>query len=517
MKNNIEKFKENFSFFAIFFLVFLSILCFLYFFSHGLTVVFGDSKGHMNISRRVIDSPTPGLAQLGAYWLPLAHLLTLSLVWQKYLWISGIAGTWFNLIGYIFTTIYLYLLTKRITDSKICGIACSLVFALNPNILFLQSTPMTEMLFIATTVIGSYYFFEWSLSKKITKLIKAAFFIMLASLTRYEGWALAVFTTGYIFLELIFAKGREKTKREADLITFSAVAWFGIILWILWGWLLVGDPLDFMRNDLSAKSQTHLYYEDIKATGDGNMWLALTTNILAVYHTAGPVVAIFLIAGVLLHLLKEYKHLLEPSTYIWFLLMMPFVFDILTVFSGNVPVEVPELSRQPPPGSMFNVRYSLFVLPFVVVLLAINFRNKFLTLIVGAIIIVSYFFMIFPNPQNIAVLNEAGASGTPVGVKNTINWFVNSYDDGYVLASTGAMDGLMFDAKMPLKNYITEGAYKLWPPALKDPKKVVKWILLDEGNKRDAVNKHIDKRKLHHDFYVVYKSGTFTIWKIKAQ
>ena len=56
-----------------------SIASYLYFLHRGVTLAYPDAISHLLIARRVIDSPTGGVAQLGAVWLPLPHLLTLPL------------------------------------------------------------------------------------------------------------------------------------------------------------------------------------------------------------------------------------------------------------------------------------------------------------------------------------------------------------------------------------------------------------------------------------------------------
>ena len=53
----------------------ISILSFLYYFRQGEILLYGDAVAHINIARRVFDSRTPGLLQLGTVWLPLPHLL----------------------------------------------------------------------------------------------------------------------------------------------------------------------------------------------------------------------------------------------------------------------------------------------------------------------------------------------------------------------------------------------------------------------------------------------------------
>jgi len=48
-----------------------------YAYTHDIIVAYGDAESHLNIAKRVVDSITPGFAQLGGIWLPLPHLINL--------------------------------------------------------------------------------------------------------------------------------------------------------------------------------------------------------------------------------------------------------------------------------------------------------------------------------------------------------------------------------------------------------------------------------------------------------
>src|SRR6478752_5755088 len=49
----------------------------LYYSAAGLAVAHYDARAHLVVSRRIIDSLTPGWQQVGAVWLPLPHLLNM--------------------------------------------------------------------------------------------------------------------------------------------------------------------------------------------------------------------------------------------------------------------------------------------------------------------------------------------------------------------------------------------------------------------------------------------------------
>src|ERR1700679_2593966 len=63
-----------------------------WFYRTGTLLNFGDAEAHLNIARRIVDSRTPGWAQIGTTWLPLPHLLMIPFVRHDRLWITGLAG-----------------------------------------------------------------------------------------------------------------------------------------------------------------------------------------------------------------------------------------------------------------------------------------------------------------------------------------------------------------------------------------------------------------------------------------
>src|SRR5439155_17865360 len=110
---------------------------------------YGDAEAHLNSARRMIDSRTPGYDQVGTSWLPLLHWLLVPLVRIDELWFNGLAGSVPSALSFVVGGAFLYAAVRRIFDSNAAGIAAAAVFALNPNLLYLQSIPMTESLSLA--------------------------------------------------------------------------------------------------------------------------------------------------------------------------------------------------------------------------------------------------------------------------------------------------------------------------------------------------------------------------------
>jgi len=92
----------------------LSLFAFLYFFANGMTNVYGDGVAHVNIARKVVDSPDDLLwqryMQIGSPWLPLQTVAIMPLVANDWMWRTGVAGSIVSMISFIIAAVALYLL-----------------------------------------------------------------------------------------------------------------------------------------------------------------------------------------------------------------------------------------------------------------------------------------------------------------------------------------------------------------------------------------------------------------------
>src|SRR6202045_3887383 len=90
----------------------VSFMSFAFYFQHGGLLLYGDAVAHINIARRVFDSRTPGLLQLGTVWLPLPHLLMLPFLISDAAWQSGIGGSIPSMIAYALATAGIFRLVR---------------------------------------------------------------------------------------------------------------------------------------------------------------------------------------------------------------------------------------------------------------------------------------------------------------------------------------------------------------------------------------------------------------------
>src|SRR6185369_10382040 len=130
----------------------------------GLTLTHYDARGHLIVARRIIDSITPGWQQIGAVWLPLPHLLDALPVQIDFFYRTGASGVAISIASMAVASWAIARLIERATGSITGGLVASALLMLNPDVLYLQSTPMTEPLLFGTTFLAVALVAEWAVS-----------------------------------------------------------------------------------------------------------------------------------------------------------------------------------------------------------------------------------------------------------------------------------------------------------------------------------------------------------------
>ena len=239
---------------------------------HSQTInLYSDAHSHLTAARRVVDNVKPGLAQLGSVWLPLPHVLMLPFIWNDFLWRTGLAGTLTNFPCFLAASVAIFLTVRRLTGNSLASFIGAQVFVLNPNILYLQSTPLSEPVLFATLAMASYYFVVWAQDGRTKFLLLAALWTMLATIARYDGWPL--FLTLIVMMVIIDLQHKHgKGKILNDVVLFGMLGGLGVVLWFLWNLVLYGDPLYFAHGPFSSAQQTkHFIAEGVVATNH-NLW-----------------------------------------------------------------------------------------------------------------------------------------------------------------------------------------------------------------------------------------------------
>jgi hypothetical protein len=308
---------------------------------HAL-LYYGDSNYHLSVARKMFDWQNPDLDYIGKVWLPLPHLLLMFPSMSDALFYSGFAGTVINVPALALTTAILYkmLLATGRLDPRLATVA-ALLYPLNPNVMYLAITAMTEVTFMLFFVASAFYLQKWIRSSKSSSLLACAAFAAAATLCRYEAWPLTVFVVSAVLVSVV-RKRLQWTRRVAA----AALAVAGIALWLGWSAYSYGDHLTFANAE---------YYSAAFAATErpvrGTLYLQ-PLNVLGVYGITALVVygPVMLWAGA-----RGYTENIKRTGLLWYL-ALPAIFTIISMLAG-----VGEMSF------WFNSRFIVFLAPVLVV------------------------------------------------------------------------------------------------------------------------------------------------------
>ncbi len=482
----------------------------------GMLLAYNDATAHLNTARRIFDSLTPGFVQIGSVWLPLLHILEVPFVANDFLWQSGLAGSIVSAISFVLSALLIYKLVYFIAKDKLAACIGSLAFIFNANILYLQTTAMFEPLLLLTALATVYFLTKWAVNSKLQSLIIGAFFAMLATLTRYDGWAL--FLASSIFVALISHLGQKKKGKEGLLLIFLVLAGFGIVLWLLYNLMIFSDPLYFQHGEFSAAAQQAVLASRGQLPTSHNIILSLETYSLTTLLNLGFFGTMLMVLGILVFLTRNFRKVSNLGP---LLLLVPFVFNIFALYFGQSVIWMPML----PPyfQTYFNARYGILMLPACAFFIGYLIANQklWLKVIIVTLIIAQGFVFISP----LVIPSLKGYTGM-VTLKDTVSsvnqdtvfassYLHDHYSGGLILVSTASSDSFIFRAGLHLNNYITEGTAPYWKESLINPSRYARWIVFFQ-NYTDRVGKSMKNSSiLKKQFALVYTNKTYQIWKLK--
>ena len=219
------------------------VLVAVHFHRIGLTLSHYDARGHLVVARRIFDSLTPGWQQIGAVWLPLPHLLNAVPVQIDVLYRTGASAVAISIASFAVAVAALAELILLATGSRWAAAAGTAALALNPNVLYLQATPMTEPLLIGLMTLAVAMLTAWC-AEVIALQPRTAFgatrrsriaigsVFALACLTRYEAWPVTVsaFALAVVALRRASVPWREAARSVGSLAVLPATAVAGFVV-----------------------------------------------------------------------------------------------------------------------------------------------------------------------------------------------------------------------------------------------------------------------------------------------
>ncbi len=480
---------------AIFFaLSGISIYAFYYYLQNGVGLSYNDARSHLDIGRRVVEGLKPGLAQLGSVWLPLNHILMIPLVWNDWAWHSGFAGAIWNMISFVGTGLVINAFLKKLHVGIIGRFVGIAIFAANLNVLYLQSTAMTEIILLFTMTIGCYYLLVWHMEDTILDLIKSAFWIMLATLVRYDGWFL-LGLTGLLVIRQVWAKHMRHdgwkigwSKVEGTTILYASLAALGVVGWFIWNQLIFGDPLFFALGPFSAHAQQLIMESAGALPTKYNLFLSVKVYLYSLFYNTYTYPTILATIGLLV--LWRDRSLTDFAKWGTISLLAPLFFNILALYLGFSVIYVQGISGD----TWFNIRYGVMLAPTIAILIGyLVDRSKNLRWVfIGSLTFILIFAFI--NGDSVAI-DDARVGSSQKNVSQVSGYLKKSAKDekGFILISAASHDAIIFSSGLPMKRFIHEGTGLYWINALAIPDHWARWIVMRTYDDNDMTWKGVSK------------------------
>jgi hypothetical protein len=515
--------------------VLVSLFSFLYYFQRSDLLLYGDAIAHINIARRVFDSQTPGLLQLGTVWLPLPHLLMIPFIWSNSMWQSGAGGSIPSMIAYVLGVMGIFRLVRGMLQAGLCtnpstkpdtnsavsmgAWAAAFAYGANPNLIYMQATAMTESIYLALFIWAVVYFAEFIRSLPIKEgdargrqtpgarspLVRCAWCLAGAELTRYDAWFLAgVMGTAVVAVTLRRWQNRDLRRAAVKfLVGIAAVP----VLWLVYNGVVYGNALEFANGSYSAKAIE-------QRVGAPNPALH-SAAVAAIYFLKSAQLNMaeanwgrfWLAAALVAVAIGAWKLRVQSASML--LLWIPLAFYALSIAYASVPIHVHTWW----PFATFNQRYGLQLLPMFAVSAGLLTASVFLlgagarhagklVVVLFALMLVSYTSLWKAGPQ---CLQEAQRN---FRIQSPLNSAVQRVVEALPRNSRFLMDlgehvGIMQLAGIPLRQVVNSQNHRqwkhpsdpegLWERALADPPRYVDFVIAFDG---DAVDQGANRTDL---------------------
>jgi len=428
--------------------------------AEGTALFYGDAAAHLNIARRLFDGRNPGYEQVGTVWLPLPHLLMMPFARIDEWWSNGLAGAIPAGIAWVMAGTFLFAALRRLFGNQgaVAGVA---VFATQPNLLYLQSTPMTESIFFAGAIGMLLFSIRVGETQAPLDAALAGLCGCAASLTRYEGWILLPF----VGLYMLMATG---SRRWACSFTFGFVAGIGPLYWLGHNAVMYSDWLEFYRGLGSAKDiQKRIPYPG------AHDWLAAMRQFAyAVKAVAGWPLIILAGFGLIPALKKRafwplLFGLVSPLFYVW------------SIQSGDTPIYIPEIY----PFSHYNSRYALAVLPLFIICTAALAAAVPRVRWALPLVALSWFVV---SPMTVKKEGEVNSESRRAWTHEVAMLLKAEYQSGTgILMPFGDLTAVLQEAGIPISECIHQGDQLEFDRAVARPDLFLDtaWVIAQSGDK----------------------------------
>jgi hypothetical protein len=531
--------------------VLVSLFSFLYYFQRSDLLLYGDAVAHINIARRVFDSQTPGLLQLGTVWLPLPHLLLIPFIWSNSMWQSGAGGSIPSMIAYVFGVMGIFRLVRGMLEAglvaelgknsatSVGAWAAAFVYGANPNLIYMQATAMTESIYLALFIWAVVYFAEFirlpkaspgganQLSPALQRgvgqgklwksrrddpaltrpLVRCAWCLAGAEITRYDGWILAAMMGVTVFIIVSALRRRQNRDLRRAAVKFLVGIALVPILWLAYNRAVYGNALEFANGSYSAKAIEQRVGAPNPALHSARVAAIYFLKSAQLNMAEGNWGRLWLAAALVAVAIGAWKLRAQSASILF--LWIPLVFYAFSIAYGSVPIHVHTWW----PFATFNQRYGLQLLPMFAVSAGVLTASVFplgaaarhagkLVAVLLALIVVSYASLWKAGPQCLQEAQRNWRIQSPLN-SAVLRVVETLPPNSRFLMDLGEHVGIMQRAGIPLRQVVNSENHRvwkrpsdpegLWERALADPPRYVDFVIVFDG---DAVDQAANRTHL---------------------
>lgn len=444
--------------------------------ANGWTLYYGDAEAHLNIARRITDSRQPGYEQIGTVWLPLPHLLAMPLAKIDAAWRSGLAGAIPSAVCFLLTGLFLYGSLRRVFEDAAPAWAGLLALALNPNLLYLQATPMTEATAMMSLTGVLFFTLRFEATQSWGDAALAGFAALAGTLTRYEVWVI-------LPLAAFWIAWRGGPGRWGKALLFCVLSGAGPVYWLAHNQYFFSNALEFYNGPWSAKA---IYRRSLEAGGfrypGDHDWLQAWRQYRAAAELcAGLPLAWIGAAGLLAALWKR----------AWWAALLLFsvpAFYVVSLYSSGTPIFVPNLW----PNSYYNTRYGISALPLFCLGIAgavaiLGARLRVFAAIALTVACLSP-WVLYPRKENWVTWKESqlNSRSRRAWTAQASTYLRAHYRRGAgIWMSFGDLTGVLRSAGIPIRESLHEGDGLVWEAAAQRPDLFLReeWALARSGDR----------------------------------
>lgn len=485
--------------------------CVYYYRAHAL-LGYQDAYSHLEISHRLLAGRTTGIAQLGAIWLPMPHILQALFAWNHTLYVTGLAGAIISMAAFIASAVLIYRIVRMFSpDQAWPAVAAAVVFMTDANMLYQQTTAMDELPFFVFALLATESLVRWAATDRPVHLLRAAVACTFAMMCRYEGWFLAAM---FAIAVLIMARRMGHTWRDVRGLT-GLFAIFGVLTaaggWLLYNWAVTGSPVNFLYGANSSADQMAKRHTDVEV-GSWSKTLRAYAEVIVADH--GLLLLGIAALGGLVFVARER---LSARALPILALASVIPFYIATIETGQEPIGVPPVNQY-----LLNVRFGLFIaLPAAIFIGCLLARLPKPLIVATSVLLILATATTSANAfdrHHLVTAEEASEDFNAQSIQAQTGAFLEHHTTGPIMLNLVGNERVAFTV---LDRVIYEGTrsgqHNIWIQALHDPPAVDAEIVVMRtagASGVDDVYTALYGKPIMTQYHVVYKNSDYTVYQL---